>query len=70
MKLAINYKRNLHQKEFDEDIQTKFLHLSSGFAGGKSKNAEKLHEFLGEVLAEWPKRQRKKTYMRESYETK
>jgi hypothetical protein len=36
MKLAINYKRNPHQKEFDEDLHTKFLHLSSGFAGGKS----------------------------------
>lgn len=35
-KLRVKYKRNPHQKEFDEDLATKFLHLSSGFGGGKS----------------------------------
>lgn len=36
MKLKINYKKNKHQKEFDDDLTSKFLHLSSGFGGGKS----------------------------------
>lgn len=36
MKLSVSYKRNIHQKEFDEDLLTKFLHLSTGFGGGKT----------------------------------
>lgn len=35
-KVFLKYKRNAHQAEFHEDIKTKFLHLSSGFGGGKS----------------------------------
>lgn len=35
-KFVVQYTRNKHQKEFDEDITSKFLHLSSGFGGGKS----------------------------------
>lgn len=36
MKLNIRYKRNPHQREFDEDLTSTFLHLSTGFGGGKS----------------------------------
>lgn len=36
MKLRVRYKRNKHQIEFDEDLNSKFLHLSSGYGGGKS----------------------------------
>lgn len=36
MRLQVKYKKNKHQKEFDDDITSKFLHLSSGFGGGKS----------------------------------
>ncbi len=36
MKRVIHFKRNEHQKEYDEDTKSKFLHLSSGFGGGKS----------------------------------
>lgn len=36
MKLAIRYKQNKHQIDFHSDLETKFLHLSSGFGGGKS----------------------------------
>lgn len=36
MKLKVRYKRNPHQVEFDEDLSSPFLHLSSGFGGGKS----------------------------------
>jgi hypothetical protein len=32
----MRYKRNPHQAEFHEDVTSKFLHLSSGFGGGKS----------------------------------
>lgn len=32
----INYKKNPHQKQFHEDMTSKFLHLSSGFGGGKT----------------------------------
>jgi hypothetical protein len=32
----IRYKRNAHQKQFDEDLTSKFLHLSTGFGGGKT----------------------------------
>jgi hypothetical protein len=35
-KFVIKYKRNKHQAEFHADTTTKFLHLSSGFGGGKS----------------------------------
>lgn len=28
--------KNKHQKEFDEDLTTKFLHLNSGYGGGKT----------------------------------
>lgn len=34
--LKIRYKRNPHQREFHEDVATKFLHMSTGFGGGKS----------------------------------
>lgn len=36
MKIRVHYDRNDHQVPFDEDVTTKFLHLSSGFGGGKS----------------------------------
>ena len=36
MKLNVRYKRNSHQVEFDEDLTSPFLHLSTGFGGGKS----------------------------------
>jgi len=36
MKIHLNYKRNPHQELLHDDITTKFLHLSSGFGGGKS----------------------------------
>jgi hypothetical protein len=36
MKVTLNYRRNAHQREFHDDTATKFLHLSSGFGGGKS----------------------------------
>lgn len=32
----LKYKRNAHQRDFHDDLTTKFLHLSSGFGGGKS----------------------------------
>ena len=32
----IHYKRNKHQKEFQNDIKSKRLHLSTGFGGGKT----------------------------------
>ena len=32
----IKYKRNKHQQEFHSDIESKRLHLSSGFGGGKT----------------------------------
>ncbi len=32
----IRYKKNPHQKEFHNDLTTKFLHLSTGFGGGKT----------------------------------
>lgn len=35
-KIRVRYKRNAHQQEFDDDVTTKYLHLSSGFGGGKS----------------------------------
>jgi len=36
MKPTIKYKRNLHQKDFHDDDVSKFLHLSTGFGGGKT----------------------------------
>lgn len=36
MKLRVRYKRNAHQAEFDEDLTSTFLHLSTGYGGGKS----------------------------------
>lgn len=33
---VIKYKRNQNQIEFSEDVETKFLHLSTGFGGGKT----------------------------------
>ncbi len=38
-KTQIRYKKNPHQAEFDADVLTKYLHLSSGFGGGKSYSA-------------------------------
>ena len=32
----IRYKRNPHQKQFADDLTSKFLHLSTGFGGGKT----------------------------------
>jgi hypothetical protein len=32
----IHYKRNKHQDPFHQDVTSKFLHLSTGFGGGKS----------------------------------
>lgn len=32
----LRYKRNPHQKEFHDDIESRFLHLSTGFGGGKT----------------------------------
>lgn len=34
--ISVQYKRNTHQDEFHRDTQSKFLHLSSGYGGGKS----------------------------------
>lgn len=36
MILKFNYKRNLHQTEFHNDVKTKFLHLSAGYGAGKT----------------------------------
>lgn len=36
MKRVIKYDKNVHQAEFDRDLVTKLLHLSTGFGGGKS----------------------------------
>lgn len=36
MKFRLRYKRNPHQAEYHNDLKSKFLHLSSGFGGGKS----------------------------------
>jgi hypothetical protein len=36
MKRKIKFNPNKHQKEFIQDTSSKFLHLSSGFGGGKS----------------------------------
>lgn len=35
-KYKIKYKKNKHQKEFHEDLTTRFLHMSTGFGGGKT----------------------------------
>ena len=35
-KIIIKYRANTHQREFHDDVTSKFLHLSSGFGGGKS----------------------------------
>lgn len=32
----LKYKKNKHQKSFHEDLQSRFLHLSTGFGGGKT----------------------------------
>lgn len=34
--VRIRYEQNQHQAEFHADLETKYLHLSSGFGGGKS----------------------------------
>lgn len=34
--IRIKYKKNAHQELFHADVESKFLHLSSGFSGGKS----------------------------------
>ena len=34
--IVLKYKRNAHQALFHDDVTSKFLHLSSGFGGGKS----------------------------------
>jgi len=36
LKIKFDYIKNPHQQELHDDITTKFLHLSSGFGGGKS----------------------------------
>ncbi len=36
MILKIKYKKNAHQQQFQDDIKTKFLHLSGGYGSGKS----------------------------------
>lgn len=36
MAIKFNYIRNKHQIEFDEDMTSRLLHLSTGFGGGKS----------------------------------
>jgi hypothetical protein len=36
MKYKINYDKNPHQKELDDDITSPLLHLSTGFGGGKT----------------------------------
>ena len=36
MKIKFRYKKNPHQKEFHSDVLSKYLHLSSGFGGGKT----------------------------------
>ncbi len=33
---GFQYNKNSHQKEFEDDLVSKFLHLSTGFGGGKS----------------------------------
>lgn len=35
-KFKVKYRKNKHQKEFHEDITSTFLHLSTGFGGGKT----------------------------------
>jgi hypothetical protein len=35
-KYKIKYKKNKHQKAFQEDLVARFLHLSTGFGGGKT----------------------------------
>lgn len=35
-KVEIGYEQNNHQREFHTDLESKFLHLSCGFGGGKS----------------------------------
>lgn len=35
-KYKIRYKKNKHQKEFHNDLISRFLHLSTGFGGGKT----------------------------------
>lgn len=35
-RFKIKYNRNDHQREFDEDLESRFLHLSTGFGGGKT----------------------------------
>jgi len=39
MKYRIRYHRNPHQAQYHDDITSKFLHLSTGFGGGKSYSA-------------------------------
>lgn len=34
--MKIAYRRNKHQKEFDHDVTSKYLHMSTGFGGGKT----------------------------------
>ena len=35
-KFKIHYNKNKHQKEFHNDLEARFLHLSTGFGGGKT----------------------------------
>lgn len=35
-KFRLTYNKNRHQKEFHNDIESRFLHLSTGFGGGKT----------------------------------
>lgn len=35
-KYRVRYKQNAHQKEFHSDLVSRFLHLSTGFGGGKT----------------------------------
>lgn len=36
MKLRVKYSKLAHQREFDDDVTTRFLHLSGGYGSGKS----------------------------------
>lgn len=35
-KFKLKYNKNKHQKEFHDDVTSRFLHLSTGFGGGKT----------------------------------
>jgi len=48
LKYKLRYKKNPHQREFHDDDESRFLHLSTGFGGGKTfglcMKALKLHQ--------------------------